>query len=526
MDRKIVELLLEGKGAREIMRALGCGDRRVRKARLLAIDYGYLKREPRVALPAYPEPLFPDGPDGRESKASEANSMILLRKPWIIERLEVGWHPITVFEELGIAVSRSSFYRFLHRHGLYQVTENHRKRVVPEIRHTPGEALILDWGKLRDVVDPVTLKKKTLWAFVGVLGYSRYMMVRLVWSNETKLTLSSIESMLREIGGVPLKVTSDNPKCFSLEASVFEPILNPAFERMACHYGMRIECLPPADPEKKGKVERLMPYVRRLYEAHGADWHGIEESQAYLDRKTVLANERIHGSTRMKPTQQFVDIEAQALKPLPALAYECEDVSDGKVRRDGHVRFDNKYYSCDEKWIDEEVLILGSSSRISIYHQGRLIETHDRIPANDPSRMKSTKLHHLKPWEQEMENGSMYRERAKRLGPDVDRFVLALLNQGQGFIDTRKIWGILSLDKSFSSFQINLACHQALELGSLSYQMVKSLVKLLPTNPSQQQSHPTSHPKPVKTDHKFARPMSVYDAQLALNEEQMKLKLH
>ena len=293
MDRKIVELLIEGKSAREIMRVLKLGDRRVRRIRMLAEEYGYVRTADGapevvlVALPPYPEALFPDGPDGRENKASETNTLILARKPWITERLEIGWHPITVFEELAIPVSRSSFYRFLHRHGLFEISDNSRKRVVPEIRHSPGEALILDWGKLRDVTDPLTGRKRTLWAFVGVLGYSRYLMVRLVWSNETKLTLLTIESMLREMGGAPLRITSDNPKCFSITASLYEPILNPAFERMAGHYGIRIECLPPADPQKKGKVERMMPFVRRLYEAHGDEWHGIEESRRPIWTKSL-----------------------------------------------------------------------------------------------------------------------------------------------------------------------------------------------------------------------------------------------
>ncbi|MGK5083729.1 IS21 family transposase [Bdellovibrionota bacterium FG-1] len=524
MDRRIVELFLQGKSAREIMRQLGTGDRRVSKVRCLAEEYGYLLRRgatgtPGVPLPPYPEALFPDGPDGRASKASEANTLILARRPWIAERLLAGWHPITVYEELGIPVSRSSFYRFLHRHALCELGDNARKRVVPEIRHRPGEALVLDWGKLRDVVDPATGKKRTLWAFVGVLGYSRFMMVRLVWTNETRLTLTAIEDMLREIGGVPERVTSDNPKCFALEASRYEPLLNPAFERMAGHYGMRIECLPPADPQKKGKVERLMPYVRRLYEAHGEAWHGIDESQAYLDRKVALANERMHGTTRMKPLEQLLQVEAAHLKPLPALAYAPEEVSDGKVRRDGHVRFDSKYYSLDESFIGKTVLILASASQVSLYHEGKLAEVHERIPVNDPSRSKSTKPHHLKPWEREMKDGSLYRRRAQALGPDVDQFVLQLLNQGDGFIDTRKIWGVLSFDKSFTPAQINEACRQALALGTLSYRMVKSLLKLLPTQPVGQGAadagtFPESHRE--NNSNKFVRPMSVYEEQLRL----------
>ena len=521
MDRKIVELFLQGKSAREVMRVLGIGDRRVRNARCLAEEYGYIGKTPPEPLPPYPEALFPDGPDGRESKNSEANSLILARKDWITDRLTAGWHPITIFEELKLPVGRSSFYRFMHRHGLSALGDNARKRVVPEIVHRPGEALLLDWGKLRDVVEPETGKKRALWAFVGVLGFSRYMMVRLVWSNETRVTLTSIESMLREIGGVPGRITSDNPKCFAFEASRYEPLLNPVFERMAGHYGMGIECLPPADPEKKGKVERLMPYVRRLYEAHGSEWCGIEESQTYLDQKLSVANERKHGTTRMKPIEQLLQVEAGALKELPSLAYEPEEISEGKVRRDGHVRFGNKYYSLDEKLIGTEVLVLASATRVSIYHQGRLVEVHDRILATDPLRSKSTKPQHMKPWERELQNGSLYRRRAQALGPDVDRFVVALLGQGQGFIDTRKIWGILSLDKSHSAAEINEACKQALDLGTLSYRTVQALLKLLP---KQQGAAATTVVEPprapqTKTNNKFVRHMSVY-------EEQLKLQLH
>ena len=109
-----------------------------------------------------------------------------------------------------------------------------------------------------------------------------------------------MQSMLQELGGAPFKITSDNPKCFAIEASRYEPILNPGFERFAGYYGIIIECLPPADPEKKGKVERLMPFVRRLYEIHGP-WHNLEESQTYMNRKVGLAKERVHGTTRLKP---------------------------------------------------------------------------------------------------------------------------------------------------------------------------------------------------------------------------------
>ncbi len=437
MDRKIVELLVAGKSRRWIKEHLKIGNGRFEKIKALAAEHGYLAGR---ALPVYPEALFPDRADRRTEPRSGIDAVLSAHGAWIEERLRAGWHAITVFEELGatlgVAVTRPSFYRFLHRHALAELARGTQgERVIPEIVHEPGEALILDWGLLARVADPAHRTRRALWAFVGVLGFSRYLMVRLVWRNDVATTLAAIESMLGEIAGVPVRLTSDNPKCFCLEASRFEPLLNPAFERLAAHYGFTIECLPPREPAKKGKVERLMPYVRRLYEAHG-EFVSLEESQDYLDRKLVLANARRHGTTQRRPIDDLPR-DREHLRALPAVAYEIEETATATVRRDGHVRFANRYYSVVERYIGEEVLMLGGRTRLAIYHRGILIETHARL--TDPYRSKQTKPEHLKPWERSLSDRSLYRLRARQLGPAVEALVVMLLTQGQGFIDTRKV---------------------------------------------------------------------------------------
>jgi hypothetical protein len=393
----------------------------------------------------------------------------------------------------------------LHRHGLDDLARGARRaRVVPEIVHEPGEALILDWGLLARVFDPARRARRALWAFAGVLGFSRYMMVRLVWSNDVATTLAALESMLGEIAGVPRRVTSDNPKCFSLKASRYEPLLNPAFERFAAHYAFSIECLPPRDPQKKGKIERLMPYARRLYEAHG-EFVSLEESQQYLDRKLTLANQRQHGTTQRQPQRDLATEQAH-LKALPPTAYEIEETATATVRQDGHVRFANRYYSLDERYIGQEVLVLGGRERIAVYHRGILIETHDRL--TDPYRSKQTKPEHLKPWERALSDHSPYRERARKLGPAVEQLIVILLTRGQGFIDTRKVWGILSLDKQYTAEAIDCACRQAMEMKRYSYRAVLGLLQSTPV-------HTTERPSPTRQN-QFTRDLGVYAAQLSL----------
>lgn len=497
VDRKIVELLREGQRFNKIAKALKVGKRRIRKLHLLAKEAGYLDGKP---LPLYPEAIFPIPTEEKSGAVSDVDAKLLELLGWIQDRREAGWLSITIYEELPIKVERSSFYRFMIRHNLNDPGKfNSNKRVVPEIVSLPGETLQLDWGKLRDVVDPSTGTKKTLWMLIGTMAFSRLMLVYLVWDNKTETTLRVIDKIFKEIGGVPSKIVSDNPKCFSIEASKYEPLLNPAFERFASHYGFIPEILPPRDPKKKGKVERSVPFARRLYQAHGTDWHGLDESQEYINKKVEIANHRVHGTTRLKPIEVFNLQEKEKLKTLPDLQFEPAEYHFGTVRKDGHVRFRNKYYSLEDKHIGKEVFIIGTFHTVSIYHKCQLLETHSRVQNQHLS--KSTKNCHRKGWEQIMNDHNYLVNKAKTLGDDVMNIVTQILACGQGYVDYRKIWGILNLDKSYSSIAINEACKKALAMESLSYRTIKNLIEI---------SIPENFEVKTNEKNKFVRPIKEY----------------
>ena len=213
--------------------------------------------------------------------------------------------------------------------------------------------------------------------------------------------------------------------------------------------------------------------------------------------------------------EEFIEVELNHLKPLPPISYEKQDYAESTVRKDGHVRFQNKYYSLDEKFIDEAVFIVGGKTQICIYSKGKLIETHDRLTHSYQS--KSTKNHHLKPWEQAMKEDSHYMKRAAKLGPEVERLIMILLQQGNGFIDTRKIWGILSLDKKYSAERIDQACKDATQCGEFSYRTVLIFLKIQATkNEATEDKEPiqNKNQKVSATNNKFVHPMSLYQEEL------------
>jgi hypothetical protein len=460
-----------------------------------------------VALPPYPESIFPERPDGRSLRSSPVWNALEEHLPWIRERLLSGWKAVTVFEELPIKVPRSNFYRFLVHHRLDEVGKSMR-RVVPEIVHEPGEALLVDWGYLWTAEQGG--KKEKLWVFVGVLGYSRFIVARVMTSLSQPLVLEALSSMYDELGGVPRKTTSDNPRVFTLIASKYEPLIHPVYERFAAHYGTRVEALPPREPKKKGKVERPMPYIRRLLEAFSGDRSDPKAVERYLCQKLLLANERRHGTTHERPVDRFSKEEKAALKPLPAVPYDPEAYHEGTVRIDGHVRFLGKYYSLDDAFVHKQVTVIGNSRSVAIYHAGKLIETHERLWCR--TRSKSTKPHHLKPWEQVCANPDGLRGEARKIGPCVEQLVSRILVRGDGFIDFRRIWGLLSLAKKYSPLDIDAACEDALLYDETSSRAIE---RLLIARRDQEAAADSSPPTPLPAG-KFQRDMSEY-AQLLLN---------
>lgn len=512
VDRKIVELLRSKTTIRKITKSLKVGKARVRKLRDLAKIKGYLN--PGMPLPSYPSCLFDELTQTRATSVSDIDTLLSGQIDWINSRFTAGWHAISIFEQLPCLekITRSSFYRFLKRHDLYPDSKK-PSRVVPEIIHLPGEALQVDWGKMISLVCPRSGKKLTVWAFVGVLGFSRYRMVRFTIALDTDTTTALIESMLQEIGGVPSKITSDNPKVFAIKACKYDPLINPVYERLASYYGFSVECLPPRDPTKKGKVERPMPYIRRLMEPFEGDWTDLLKAQEFIDTQLVLANDKRHGSTGEKPIQRLVGEEVDALSPLPKTPWPREQCHEGTVRKDGHVRFRGKYYSVAEDYIGKELTIIGNQEFVWLYHHGNLIETHPRC--TDRLKTKETKTEHLKPWERAMEDCSVYRDRARNLGPHVEEMVVKIIGNGMGFIDFRKVWGILSLDKTYRPDQIDSACRVALASGQLGYRAVRGELEFSKNRSPQPENLEPIPLEPPSCEvntriHKYVRSLSEY----------------
>lgn len=261
-----------------------------------------------------------------------------------------------------------------------------------------------------------------------------------------------------------------------------------------------------------------MPFIRRLLEPLDGDFSDLSRAQEFLDGQLTLANDRRHGTTGERPIERLVDQEIHVLKPLPKMSWEREEYHEGSVRSDGHIRFRGKYYSVAEHLIGEDLTVIANQTFVWLYHNGQLVETHRRC--RDPLKSKETKPEHLKPWERAMNDTSVYRDRARSIGPNAEELIVKIIGNGLGVIDFRQVWGILSLDKSYDLQRIDDACRHALEMGSRRLRTVRNYLE---TAPKARSSSPAEGEIPFVTEdggdkdrvNRFIRSIKEYGAFVA-----------
>ncbi|MBN1349266.1 transposase [candidate division KSB1 bacterium] len=140
---------------------------------------------------------------------------------------------------------------------------------------TPGSEVQIDYAKMGLLYDPLSMKRKTVYAFIATLSHSRHKYVEFVYRQDQVSFVSSNVKMLEFFGGVPLRIVLDNLKSGVIKPDLYDPQFNRSYREMAEYYDCFLDPCRVADPKGKAKVERDVQTVRDQF------------------RKMVALNERL-----------------------------------------------------------------------------------------------------------------------------------------------------------------------------------------------------------------------------------------
>jgi transposase len=167
------------------------------------------------------------------------------------------------------------------------------RRVSVRFETPPGKQGQVDWaycGRFPDGEGRLV----PVYAFVMVLGFSRMLYVEFTSSMKLPWLIRCHLNAFDFFGGWPSEILYDNMK----QVRIGPGELNPLFVDFSRHYDIAIKTHRPRRPRTKGKVERMVQYVKEnfLNGRSFADFDDLNAQARHWLQHT--ANVRIHATSR------------------------------------------------------------------------------------------------------------------------------------------------------------------------------------------------------------------------------------
>ena len=311
------------------------------------------------------QPVRPHGLKGKK-KGSKLDPYKPLLNQWLQEGI---FNCVVLMErlrEVGYDGGMSILKEYVHPYRPAKSAPAVRRYETPS-----GKQAQMDWGLCQYLDQENKLHKVAV--FVMILGHSRAKYIEFVKRCDLKSLERCMLNGFRHFGGMPKEVLTDNMKTVVTGREAGKVLWNTQFADFAAEMGFVPKVCRVKRPQTKGKVERLVRYVKENF-FPGRSFSDLEDLNRQALEWCRKADSKPHGTTGKIPLQELA---AEELLPLPAeevqTRYRWES---RKVTREGLVSFDGVRYGVPWQYSGKEVQIRLSGGQVEIYDGEMLLAKH------------------------------------------------------------------------------------------------------------------------------------------------------
>jgi transposase len=210
---------------------------------------------------------------------------------------------------------------------------------------------------------------------MGVAGYSRFAVGRMIPSRESHDLLLGHRACLVDLGRVPRAGVYDNEGAIGRWRRGV-PQLTEAFQAFRGAFGMGVVLLKPGDPESKGLVERMNGYLETSF-LPGRTFRSPADFNGQLTGWLVGANQRHHRIIGCRPVDRIVEDRA-AMLALPPILPDPAFRTSTRLGRDHYVRVLSSDYSVHPRAIGRRVDVRADLDEVTVTCAGELVGRHRR----------------------------------------------------------------------------------------------------------------------------------------------------
>jgi transposase len=229
-----------------------------------------------------------------------------------------------------------------------------------------------------------------IYGFVFVLGFSRLLFVRFTTCMGLPTLIDCHQRAFEYLGGWPREILYDNMKQVKLGPSDW----NPMFLDFANHYGFTPKTHRIRRPRTKGKVERMVLYVKDNF-LNGRAFDGLADLNLQgLHWLNETANSRIHATTRCRPFDLLLQ---EGLTPIHTIAaYKIYPTREAKVSAESFVHIGGSRYSVPPAYVGKTVIVTSQERRIIVRSGDLIIAEHEK--ADQPGSCVAAREHLAELW--------------------------------------------------------------------------------------------------------------------------------
>lgn len=292
-----------------------------------------------------------------------------------------------------------------------------------------GEQGQVDWGNFGAL--QIGRARRVLSCFVLVLSWSRAVYARFALDQTLESFLRGHVEAFTALGGAPRTVLYDNVKSVVLERAGEHIRFHPRLLELAGHYHFAPQPCAVARGNEKGRVERMIQYLRHAFFAARAFTSIADLNQQLAQWITDTAHQRpVPGDPTGRRVAEALDEERPHLLPLPEHPFVCDLVKSVSSGKTPYLRFDGNDYSIPHTLIRRPLALVASETEIQIldgatevarhprsYDRGQRIERADHLAALTAAKRRAHELRG--------------RDRLRQACPHADAFLEALARRGE-----------------------------------------------------------------------------------------------
>lgn len=246
---------------------------------------------------------------------------------------------------------------------------------LPEWRYEtkPGVQSQVDWAACRYNLPDGIIRK--VYCFTMILGYSRMRYVEFTRSTDQVTLLRCLQNGFEYFGGVTKEILFDNIRTIVMKRKYpsSESDFHPVFIDFRDHYGFIFRLCRPYRAKTKGKIERVVHYVKHNF-LYGKTFNSFEDLNREAIQWLQKVNNREHGTTHEIPSIRFLSENLTPFKSFPVYHIVCR--YDRKITKDCYISLHGNRYSVPWYYANQQAEVELIQNDIVIEVRGEPVSIH------------------------------------------------------------------------------------------------------------------------------------------------------